>query len=304
MIAVLCGGVGAARFLRALRRHRDDSEITAIVNVGDDLVMHGLTICPDIDTITYTLAGLNDDIRGWGLTDESWRVMSELGELGGENWFSLGDRDLATHLYRSQRIAQGATKSEVTLEIATRRGLGLTLIPVSDDPVATMLDTEIGELSFQSYFVQHHHGVATRAIRYSGASAARPTAGAAHALQSAERIIIAPSNPVLSIEPILAIPGIRDILIARRDVVTAISPFVGGSALKGPADRLMNELGYGATNVGVANYYAPFTSTLVIDEVDQDDVPAVEALGVAVRVTTTVMADVTHADQLVRTVLS
>jgi LPPG:FO 2-phospho-L-lactate transferase len=266
--------------------------------------MHGLTICPDIDTITYTLAGLNDETRGWGLTDETWRVMAELGDLGGDNWFSLGDRDLATHLYRSQRLSQGATKSDVTREIATRRGLGLSLIPVTDDPLATMLDTEIGELSFQSYFVQHHHSVTTTAIRYVGAASARPTAGALNALQSAERIVIAPSNPVLSIEPILAVPGIRDILVARRDVVTAISPFVGGSALKGPADRLMNELGYGASNVGVANYYAPYTSTLVIDEVDRADEPAVAATGVAVRVTTTVMADETHADQLVRTVLS
>ena len=304
MIAVLCGGVGAARFLRALRRRHDDSTLTAIVNVGDDLVMHGLTICPDIDTITYTLSGLNDEVRGWGLTEESWRVMAELGELGGDNWFSLGDRDLATHLYRSQRLSQGATKSLVTSEIAARRGLGLAIVPASDDPVATILDTEIGELTFQSYFVQHHHSVTTQSIRYEGAATARPSDAALTALQTAERIVIAPSNPVLSIEPILAIPGFRDILVARRDHVTAISPFVGGSALKGPADRLMNELGFGASNVGIAKYYADYVSTLVIDEVDRADAREVEATGVAVRVTTTVMADPGHADQLVRTVLA
>lgn len=304
MIAVICGGVGAARFLRALSREMNPRDIRAIINVGDDLVMHGLTICPDIDTITYTLAGLNDDVRGWGLTDESWRVMHELGELGGENWFSLGDRDLATHLYRSQRLQQGATKSEVTTEIACRRGIEIDLIPATDDPIATMLDAEVGELSFQEYFVKHHHGVAVQHVRYEGATKAVPSPTALEAIAAADRIVIAPSNPILSISPIVAMAAFRDALATRRSDVIAISPFIGGAALKGPADRLMRELGYEASNVSVAQYYSQYAATLVIDEIDRGDVDAVAATGIAVRVTTTRMDDPEHARALVLTALA
>ena len=304
VITVMCGGVGAARFLRALSRHVNPREIRAVINVGDDLVMHGLTICPDIDTISYTLSGLNDDVRGWGLTDESWRVMQELGDLGGENWFSLGDRDLATHLYRSQRLQNGATKSEVTTEIACRRGIEIELLPATDDPIATMLDSEVGELTFQEYFVKHHHGVAVHNVRYDGAERATVSVAAVEAIATAERIIIAPSNPILSIAPMTAMPALRDALVARRDDVIAISPFVGGAALKGPADRLMKELGYDATNAAVAQYYANYASTLIIDEVDRGDEASVRAVGLDVRVTTTVMSEPQQADALVRTALA
>lgn len=304
MITVICGGVGAARFLRALSRDINPREIRAVINVGDDLVMHGLTICPDIDTITYTLSGLNDDIRGWGLTDETWRVMNELGELGGENWFSLGDRDLATHLYRSQRLQNGATKSDVTTEIACRRGIEIELIPATDDPIATMLDSEVGELSFQEYFVKHHHGVAVHQVRYEGAVSATASTEALRAITEADRIVIAPSNPILSIAPIVAMPTILAALSARREDVVAISPFIGGAALKGPADRLMNELGYDATNASVARYYAQYAGTLIIDESDADDAQAVAAAGLTPRVTTTNMNDAENARSLVRTALS
>jgi LPPG:FO 2-phospho-L-lactate transferase len=304
VITVICGGVGAARFLRALAREVDPRDIQAIINVGDDLVMHGLTICPDIDTISYTLSGLNDDVRGWGLTDESWRVMNELGELGGENWFSLGDRDLATHLYRSQRLQNGATKSEVTTEIACRRGIEINLIPATDDPIATMLESEVGELTFQEYFVKHHHGVAVNAVRYDGASTATPSAAAIQAIREADRIVIAPSNPILSIAPIVAMTPLLDALIARRVDVVAISPFIGGAALKGPADRLMKELGHDATNASVAQYYSRYASTLIIDEVDSHDLEAVQSVGLDVRVTTTLMNDPEHARALVRTALA
>jgi len=304
VITVMCGGVGAARFLRALSREVNPRDIRAVINVGDDLVMHGLTICPDIDTISYTLSGLNDDVRGWGLTDESWRVMQELGELGGENWFSLGDRDLATHLYRSQRLQNGATKSEVTTEIACRRGIEIDLLPATDDPIATMLESEVGELTFQEYFVKHHHGVAVHKVRYDGAKSATPSSAVLDAIVNAERIIIAPSNPVLSIAPMMAMTSLHDALVARRRDVIAVSPFVGGAALKGPADRLMKELGYDATNAAVAQYYANYASTLIIDEVDRGDEAAVRSVGLDVRVTTTVMSDPHQAQALVRTALS
>lgn len=304
MITVICGGVGAARLLRALSREVSPSDIRAVINVGDDLVMHGLTICPDIDTITYTLSGLNDDVRGWGLTDESWRVMHELGELGGDNWFSLGDRDLATHLYRSQRLQQGATKSEVTTEIACRRGIEVALLPATDDPLATVLDTEVGVLSFQEYFVQHHHSVSATSVRYDGAEAAVPSSAALDAIRDADRIIIAPSNPILSVAPIVAMPAMRRALEARRSDIVAISPFIGGAALKGPADRLMRELGHDASNASVARFYSSYAGTLIIDEVDDHDRNAVTAVGLDVRVTTTNMSRPDDARRLIATALS
>ncbi|NBP83146.1 2-phospho-L-lactate transferase, partial [bacterium] len=225
--------MGAARLLRALRTQIDERDIVAIVNVGDDLELHGLTICPDIDTITYTLGGLNDDERGWGLKDETWRAMGRLGELGGESWFSLGDQDLATHLYRTQRMHEGATKLEVTAELAEKRGLTLRMLPASNDVIATRLDTEVGDLSFQEYFVKHHHGVTTSAVRYVGGASATPAPGVLEAIASASRIIIAPSNPILSIQPIVEMPAIADALRARRNDVIAVTPLIGGAALKG-----------------------------------------------------------------------
>jgi len=302
VITVLSGGVGAARLLRAMSLVLDPSEITAVVNVGDDLVLHGLSICPDLDTITYTLAGLNNDELGWGLRGESWRVMQELEALGGAAWFRLGDRDLATHLYRSQRLSEGATKSDVTREIAEHWGLKIRLLPVTDDDVATVFDTDLGRLSFQEYFVQHHHNVTVRSISFEGARDARPTREVLDALQGSSRIVIAPSNPLISIEPILQIPGVREILRDRRDDVFAVSPIVNGAALKGPADRLLAELGHDVSCVGVADYYRDLVGTFVIDESDAELAERIRARGVRVIVTTTVMAQEANAERLAKVV--
>ena len=302
MISVLSGGVGAARLLAALRAHVPELELEAIVNVGDDLVLHGLSICPDLDTITYTLAGLNNEVTGWGLTGETWRVMDELEALGGQAWFRLGDRDLATHLYRTQRLAEGATKSDVAAELAERHGVGVRLLPVTDDPLATVLDTEIGELTFQEYFVAHRHDVEVHAIRFEGAASATATRQVLASLQNATRIVIAPSNPLLSIEPILAVAPVRERLASRRHDVIAVSPIVGGAALKGPADRLLTQMGYPATCVGVAQFYRGLVGTLVIDEVDAADADAVRDVGMDCVVTTTVMADPANAARLARVV--
>jgi LPPG:FO 2-phospho-L-lactate transferase len=290
--------------LRALRTHIPAEDLSAIVNVGDDLVLHGLTICPDLDTITYTLTGRNNEVLGWGLQGESWRVMEQLGHLGGANWFGLGDLDLATHLYRSQRLAEGATKTAVTGELAQRLGLDIALWPVSDDPVATTFDSEIGPLSFQEYFVRHHHQVAVRAVHFAGAESATLTTQTQRALSTAERIIIAPSNPLISIGPMLAIAGLREELQRRRQDVVAVSPIIAGAALKGPADRLLGELGYEVSCVGVAQYYEGLIGTLVIDEADADLADRVAATGCAVRVTTTIMSEASHAAALVRAVLA
>jgi LPPG:FO 2-phospho-L-lactate transferase len=290
VITVLCGGVGAARLLCALREVTDPALTTAIVNVGDDTVMHGLTICPDLDTVSYTLAGRHDVDRGWGLAGETWQAMGALAELGGDAWFRLGDRDLGTHLYRTQRLAQGATKSRVAAEIAHALGVPERILPVTDDPLATTLDTDDGVLSFQEYFVGRRHDVVVRSVRYDGAAACTAAAGVLEAIASARRVVIAPSNPVLSIAPLLAVPGVRDAIAARRADVVAVSPIIAGSALKGPADRIMRELGLEVSSVGVAQFYAQIAGAIVIDERDAALADRVAATGVTPIVTTTVMA--------------
>ena len=304
MITVLSGGVGAARLLRALSDVVDPPELTAVVNVGDDLVLHGLTICPDLDTITYTLAGLNNDELGWGLRGETWRVMDELAELGGAAWFRLGDRDLATHLYRSQRLAEGATKTEVTRELAQRHGVTVTVLPVSDDPLATEFLTDEGRLSFQEYFVQRRHDVVVRGVEVVGAASARVTAEVEWALAHGDRVVIAPSNPLVSIDPILQVPGVREALRERRDDVVAISPIIRGAALKGPADRLLRELGYESSAWGVAEYYGDLVGTWIIDEADRDLAESIRRRGARVEVTTTIMAEPENARRLAKVVLS
>jgi LPPG:FO 2-phospho-L-lactate transferase len=286
----------------------DPATVTAVINTGDDLVLHGLSISPDIDTVTYTLAGLDDPVQGWGLAGESWAVMGALEELGGPSWFRLGDRDLATHLYRSERLARGATLSEVTSELAERRGLRITLLPMSDDPVRTLvtIDAPGGteEISFQDYFVRLHHAVAVRSLRFFGADAAVPAPGVLDALADAEMIIGCPSNPLVSIGPLLSVPGIEDALIKRRDDVVAVSPIVGGVALKGPADRLLRELGHDPSALGVARLYAPWVGTLVIDDVDAALAPTIEREGVRCVVTDTVMASRARAAALAEVVRS
>jgi LPPG:FO 2-phospho-L-lactate transferase len=304
VITVLSGGVGAARLLAALSDTIDPSEITAVVNVGDDLTMHGLTICPDLDTIMYTLAGLNNRELGWGLQGESWRVMAELDALGGEAWFRLGDRDLATHLYRSQRLGQGATKSEVTSELCDRLGVRVRLLPVTDDVVATSFDTALGRMSFQEYFVRHHHDVAVTAIDIVGAEEATASAQVLEALRGASRIVIAPSNPLISVDPILRVRGVREALEHRRDDVVGISPIIAGQALKGPADRLLAELGHEVSCVGVLDFYKGLIGTWIIDEADAERADDVRSRDVNVVVTTTIMAEPENAARLAAAVLA
>jgi LPPG:FO 2-phospho-L-lactate transferase len=314
MIGVVCGGVGAARFLRAMAAVWPTARTVGVVNTGDDTVMHGLHISPDLDTVTYTLAGAIDPERGWGLRDETWRAMEALGRFVGvrpdgsaaaPTWFNLGDQDLATHLYRTARIAEGATLTEVTAEITRAFGLPQRLVPMTDDRVTTMvsLADEHVEVPFQEYFVQRRHGVPVDGIRFDGADAATVTDAALAVLADSEAVVIAPSNPLVSIGPIRALAGVDATLAARRHTVVAVSPIVGGAALKGPADRMLVELGHDASVVGVARLYAPIASTLVIDPVDEHLVGAVEAEGMQVVVTPSVMSTVEIGAELARRTL-
>jgi LPPG:FO 2-phospho-L-lactate transferase len=307
-VAVVAGGVGAARMLAGIVQVVEPSEVAAIVNVGDDLELHGLSISPDLDTITYTLAGEINPDTGWGLRDESWQAMDTVRRYGGISWFGLGDRDLGTHLYRTQRRTEGAGLAQVTAEIAAAWGLGLRLLPVTEDRLRTMVTLAEGpdagvEVSFQEYFVQRRHGVPVSAVRFDGAERARPGPGVLEALAQATDVVIAPSNPVVSIDPVLAVPGVRAALQARRDRAVAVSPIVAGAALKGPADRLLTELGHEASVVGVARLYAPLAATLVIDEADAELAGAVEAEGMRAVVAPTVMRTAEVAAALARTVL-
>ena len=303
---MLAGGVGAARLLAGLVRVRPPAELTAIVNVGDDVELHGLHVSPDLDTITYTVAGAIDPERGWGLAGETWQAMEALDRYpGARTWFNLGDRDLGTHLFRTDRLRAGATLSEVTAEIAAAWGLGLRLLPVSDDPVRTMVTVEDeGEIGFQEYFVRRHHDVAVTAVRFAGADDATPAPGVLDAIGTAETVVIAPSNPIVSIDPVLAVPGVRDAVVARRDTVVAVSPIVAGAALKGPADRLLRELGHEASVVGVARLYAPLAATLVVDDADRDLADEVAACGMRCVVVPTIMRGPAEAAALAEAVLS
>lgn len=305
MISVLAGGVGAARMLAGLQLATDPASITAIVNVGDDVVLHGLHISPDLDTCTYTLAGAINPGTGWGLVGETWHAMEALERYGGLTWFRLGDKDLATHLHRTQRLREGATLSAVTAEITAGWGLDIRLLPVTDDELRTTvtLEADGSTISFQDYFVRLQHGVAITAVAFAGAHAALPAPGVLDALAGAEAIVIAPSNPIVSIGPVLAVPGVRDALVARRERTVAVSPIIGGAALKGPADRMLRELGHDVSVVGVARLYAPLARVLVIDEADRDLAGAVAEAGITPVVAPTIMSTPERAAALGRVVL-
>ena len=311
MLVALCGGVGAARMLSGLIRVIPPEEITAIVNVGDDMVLHGLSISPDLDTVTYTLAGMDNRETGWGVAGESWVVMDELARIGGEDWFRLGDRDLATHLFRTGRLAAGQPLSAVTTALCDRRGIAVHMVPVTDDPLRTRVTlaarSALGpagtEVCFQDYFVRLAHEVPVRGVRFEGADDARPAPGVIDALARAGMIVVCPSNPVVSIGPLLAVPGVEDALRARRPDVVAVSPIVAGAALKGPADRMLRELGTEPSVVGVARRYASWVGTLVIDEADAAHAAAVEAEGMRCVVAPTVMSTPERAADLAKVVL-
>ena len=301
-IVVLCGGVGAAKLLQGLVKVVAPNSVTAIVNTGDDLSLHGLHICPDIDTVIYTLGNEINPDTGWGLRDEGWRAMDMVAMYGGVDWFRLGDRDIGTHLFRTQRLSEGATLSEVTREIAAKWGVGVNVIPMSNDPVRTIVTTVRGkDLNFQDYFVRLAHDVEIASIKFQGHETAHPAPELISEILEADIILVAPSNPLVSIAPILSIAGIRDALQKRRKDVIAISGIIGGKALKGPAGRLLNELGYEASATTVAEIYKDIAGTFVIDDVDKHEKKRIQELGLNCIITDTVMTNSTKAADLCRT---
>ncbi len=290
--------------LAGLQQVVDPAELTAVVNVGDDTVLHGLHISPDLDTCTYTLAGAINPETGWGLVGESWHAMTALERYGGLTWFRLGDKDLATHLYRTHRLREGAALSTITAEITRGWDLGLRMIPVTDDPLSTVVTlAEGGTVSFQDYFVRLQHGVPITGVAFAGTEEARPAPGVIEAIADATTVVIAPSNPIVSIGPLLAVRGVRDAIAARRDRTVAVSPIIGGAALKGPADRMLRELGHDVSVVGVARLYAELAAVLVIDEVDAALADDVAATGIRPVIAPTIMSTPERAAALGRTVL-
>jgi len=297
-VAVLSGGVGGARFVRALAETLEPGDITVIGNVGDDLEVLGLHVSPDLDSILYALAGLNDEERGWGRAAETWSALEEARRYGGEDWFKLGDRDIGLHLVRTQALRAGEPLSGVTARLADAVGLGVRLLPATDDRLRTWLETPAGTFSFQDWFVARGHRDEVDELRFEGAEDARPAPGVAEALAGADLILLAPSNPYVSITPILAVAGIRDALERRTVPCVAVSPLIGGAAVKGPADRMLARLAGGTTPAHVASCYEGLIDVLVIDEAD-----APVDLEVETVVTKTLMTDVAARRRLAEAAL-
>jgi LPPG:FO 2-phospho-L-lactate transferase len=285
-VAVLAGGVGAARFLRGLVETVEPGDVTAIGNVGDDLEILGLSVSPDLDSVLYALAGRADEERGWGRADETWNALATVTELGGSDWFRLGDRDLGLHLVRTEALRRGEPLSTVTGRLATEFGLRITLLPATDDRLRTLLRTPSGTFPFQEWFVARGHRDPVDGVDFTGADSAEPAPGVLEALNEADVIAIAPSNPFVSIGPILAVRGIREALERRGAPAVAVSPLIGGRAVKGPAAEMMTRLAGGTTPGHVARCYAGLIDALVIDEADADDSAD---LGVRTIVTRTLM---------------
>jgi LPPG:FO 2-phospho-L-lactate transferase len=295
-ILAIAGGVGGAKLALGLARVLPAADLTVVVNTGDDELFHGLHVSPDLDSVTYALAGLTNPDTGWGVAGDSFRTLEALGRLGAETWFGLGDLDFATHIQRTALLGQGRSLSEATAEITRHLGIECAVVPMSDAPVRTIAITDVGELAFQEYFV--HRGCEPRivGVRFDGADAAQPSPAFAHALATADAIVYCPSNPLVSVGPILAVPGVRETIEKFTGPRVAVSPIVGGQALKGPAAKMMAELGEEVSCVGVARRYVGLCDALVIDDVDRDYVAAVDDCGMRAVVTGSIMQ--TEADKV------
>jgi LPPG:FO 2-phospho-L-lactate transferase len=297
-IVALAGGIGASKLLVGLVRAMDPRELTIIVNTGDDIVLHGLAIAPDLDIVTYSLAGMVNPETGWGFRDETFRAHDQLAAYGRPAWFHLGDRDLATHIHRTAMLREGATLSEVAESVRLALGVQAKILPMSDQPVPTMIDTEQGRLNFQEYMVQKRAEPVVLEINFAGIERALPAPGVLESLERAAVIVICPSNPLISIGPILAVPGVREALRRRREDVVAVCPIVGGKSLKGPSDRMLAQLGFDVSASGVARMYQDICATFLIDSVDAGERPAVEALGMRAVVCSTVMHTLEDKERL------
>lgn len=302
-VVALAGGTGAAKFLRGLCQAMPPERLTIIGNTGDDLELFGLHISPDLDTVGYTLSGLIDTSKGWGVAGDTFACRAMLERLGESTYFALGDQDLAVHLFRTERLGRGASLSAVTAELAARWGLACRLLPMSDDPVRTRVRTPQGWLAFQEFFVRERCEPEVLEIAYEGAERSRPAPGVIEALGAADAIIICPSNPMSSVGPILAVPGIRRAIAERREAVTAISPIVGGGPVSGPAGKMMRAHGHELTPAGVAGVYDGLLARLVVDRRDADSVSALRERGIRAIVAESMMTSRDQEIALARAVL-
>ncbi len=302
-LVALAGGTGAAKLLRGLDAQLPPGAITVIGNTGDDAEIWGLHVSPDLDTVCYTLAGLIDEVRGWGLREESFRTLGEIVRFGEPTWFNLGDRDLAIHLHRTRLLREGQSLSDITAKIAADLGVRHAVLPMSDQPVRTRVLGPDGWLAFQEYFVREKTQVEVRAVEYAGATAAAPASGVLESIAAADAVLVCPSNPITSIGPILAVPGITEALRAARGQVIAVSPIVAGRAVSGPAGRLMAARGLEVSAFGVAQAYAPWLDLLVVDSQDARDSSRIEAAGAGAVVTDTLMSGRREESALARRVL-
>lgn len=302
-VLALAGGVGGAKLALGLAKILPPDQLTIVVNTGDDEEFHGLHVSPDLDTMTYTLSGWYNPETGWGVAGDSFEMLAVLRRLGSDTWFNLGDRDFAMHIRRTELLRQGMTLSQVTAELTGRLGIEHCIAPMSDQPVRTVLETDAGSLSMQEYFVKHRAGPVVRSIRYAGAEDAKPSPGFAEALASADAIVFCPSNPHLSVAPILAIPGVRDAIAGHAGCRMVVSPIVGGDAVRGPAGKIMGELGGEVSVAGVAREYRGLCDVLVVDTQDAALSDAISSLGINAAVTGTIMQTDDDKIALARTVL-
>ncbi|MFB3888436.1 MAG: 2-phospho-L-lactate transferase [Candidatus Bathyarchaeia archaeon] len=303
MITALAGGVGAARFLTGLAKLVDPKELTVVVNTGDDMELWGLHISPDIDIVTYTLAGIADDGKGWGIKGDTFHFLHTLGKLGLETWFNIGDRDLATHVFRTLRLSQGATLSAVSAEVCRAFGVEVSILPMTDDRFETRIVTEHGSMHFEEYFVKNKAAANVLGVEFPGAERVTPAPGVTDALRNSESVIVCPSNPIVSIGTILAVKGIRDALKQSRARKAAVSPIIAGAPVKGPADKLMRGLGLEVSAFSVAKLYADFLDAFVIDTADAEEKRRIEELGLDVVVANTVMRSLDDKMRLAKAAL-
>jgi LPPG:FO 2-phospho-L-lactate transferase len=304
-ITALAGGVGASKILLGLYDVLPDpSTLTAIVNTGDDIVLHGLKISPDLDIVTYTLANVIDSKKGWGFRNETFHLLKRLAVFGRANWFNLGDRDLATHIHRTAMLAEGKSLTDAAESVRTALGVKSRILPMANEPVTTIIGTDGGDLNFQEYLVMCRAEPIVRTIRFDQVENSQPAPGGLDAIREADRILICPSNPLISIGPILAVPGIREALCARRADVIAVCPIVGGKSLKGPSDKMLAQLGHDPSATGVAKLYADFTAGFVIDPADESHSSAIQALDMRVFVLPTVMNTRADKRKLARALLT
>jgi LPPG:FO 2-phospho-L-lactate transferase len=303
-ITALSGGVGAAKLISGLVKLTSPEDLTVIVNTGDDIILHGLYISPDVDIITYTLAGLVDEHRGWGIKDDTYNCLSMLGEYGGETWFNLGDRDLATHIFRTKMLREGLTLTQVTKKIAGLLNIRVNILPMSDERVETMIRIKGGgKINFQRYLVERKARDEVVGVEYVGAGSARPAPGVIEALLTAEKVVICPSNPVVSIGPILAIGEIKETLRGLKAPVVAVSPIIQGSPVKGPADKLMKGLNLEVSSRSVASLYKDFLDIMVIDEKDEGEEESIENMGLKVLKTDIMMRNLQDKVRVAKLVL-